>query len=401
VSRAAGSGEPVVTRGFATLFAANLAFFTAGGMLTPVLGRYVRNDLDGSETEIGFAFGASALGAVIVRPLAGRIGDRAGRRLPLVVGAVIFASSVLLYGPGGRWGGATAVILVRALAGGAGAAVYVCTTAVATDAAPAARRGEAISLFSVSVFAGAALGPPIGEFLLRSSGFGSVWIAASVAGFTCAALGLAVRDERTYEPPTAAERSPQPFVHPAAVGPGIVICLGAVGLATWTSFVAVYSDEIGMERVAPALLLFALVTVGCRVVGARLNDRVPRRVMATWSILASGGALFVIAALHRPGGVYLGAVLLAAGMSFMYPTFVLMAVDRAAEHERGAVVGTLTAFTDVSNAIGGLALGLVADHTSYRGAFAAAGAIISLSLVLLVLGVGVPRTRASAVAPVP
>jgi MFS family permease len=179
-----------------------------------------------------------------------------------------------------------------------------------------------------------------------------------------------------------------------------VICLGAVGLATWTSFVAVYSDEIGMDRVAPALLLFALVTVACRVLGARLNDRVPRRVMAAWSIVASGSALFLIAALHSPAGVYLGAVLLASGMSFMYPTFVLMAVDRAAEHERGAVVGTLTAFTDVSNAIGGLALGQVAERTSYRGAFTAAGGIISLSLVLLVLGIGVPRTRAPAPASV-
>jgi MFS family permease len=400
VRRGDATTDRVVTRDFATLFGANFAFFTAGGMLTPVLGRYVRNELDGSETEIGFAFGAYALGAVVVRPLAGRIGDRLGRRLPLVVGALIFASSVLLYGPGGRAGGAFAVVLVRILSGGAGAAVYVCTTAVATDAAPAARRGEAISLFSVSVFAGAALGPPIGEFLLHHSGFGAVWVAASITGFVCAGLGVLVRDPRTLTATTGAERPRQPFVHPAAVGPGLVICLGAVGLATWTSFIAVYSDEIGMDRVAPALLLFALVTVACRVFGARLNDRVPRRVMAMWSVLASGSALYLVAALDRPAGVYLGAVLLASGMSFMYPTFVLMAVDAAADHERGAVVGTLTAFTDVSNAIGGLALGQVADHTSYRGAFATAGGIISAAFVLLLLGIGVPRPQRTATAPV-
>jgi predicted MFS family arabinose efflux permease len=276
--------------------------------------------------------------------------------------------------------------------------VYVCTTAVAADAAPATRRGEAISLFTVSVFAGGALGPPFGEWLLRHSGFTAVWVAASITGFVCAVLGTFVRDPSARARAAGPERPPQPFVHPVAVRPGLVICLGAVGLATWTSFVAVYSDTLGMERVAPVLLLFALVTVACRILGARLHDRLPRRVMATWSVLAAASAMFVVAAVDRPAGLYVGAVLLASGMSFMFPTFVLMAVDAAEEHERGAVVGTLTAFTDVSNAIGGLALGQVADATSYRGAFAGAGGIISVAFVLSALGLATPRRQPVATA---
>jgi MFS family permease len=166
-----------------------------------------------------------------------------------------------------------------------------------------------------------------------------------------------------------------------------------VGLASFNSFLAVYADSIGMHDVAPVLFVFAVVTVCSRLFGARFNDTVPRRTMATIAIVAAAVALYTMALWQAPIGIYVAAVMLAVGMSYMYPTFVLIGVDAAPDSERGSVVGTLTAFTDISNAIGGLALGYVAGWTSYRGAFGIAGGLITVSLVMLLAGVALPRTR--------
>ncbi len=394
--------ERIVSRAFVMLMLHNGTFFAAGSMLTPVLGRFVKGPLHGGTSGVGLAFGAYAVGAMAVRPLAGRLGDRIGRRPTGVAGAAIFGVAVMLYGLAEGTGGTWWVVGVRILSGGAGAAVYVGATAAATDMAPPARRGEAISVFSVSVFLGVALGPLVGEALYQSAGYGVVWIVCGVTGLASAALGLVVPETN---PPqrllpagpgsgsgSGAGRAPrQPFFHPAAIRPGIVICLGAVGLSSFNTFLAVYGDSIGMRDVAPVLLVFAVVTVCSRLFGAKLNDTMPRRTMATISLVSAAVSLYTMALWQETVGIYVAAVFLALGMSYMYPTFVLIGVDAAPDSEKGAVVGTLTAFTDVSNAIGGLVLGVFASWTSYRGAFGLAGGLITIALVLLFAGVALPR----------
>jgi MFS family permease len=381
----------LVTPRFVVLGVSNLSYFIANAMLLPTLPRYVTRELGSGSLGVGLAFGVYALGALIARPWSGRLGDRFGRRAVLATGSGLFAFTVLLYAPSGELGGLALLIFIRLLSGAFGAAVYVSATTAATEMAPSERRGEAISLFTVSVFVGIALGPLFGEEILKTTGsFTWVWIGSAAFGVSALLCGLLVPETR---PRGHRSASSGRLLHPAAVRPGTLLCLGAVGLSTFSAFVAVYLDSLGLHDAAPVLLVFACVTVLSRLFGARLNDRVPRQAMATWSLVMSGLALVVMAVWPDPAAVYTAAVLLAAGMSFMYPTFVLMAVDAAPAPERGAVVGTVTAFADLSYAVAALALGVVADAVSYRGAFAGAAAFVGLALVLLLAGVARTRPR--------
>ena len=67
-------------------------------MLTPVLPHYVEDELAAGTVAVGVAVGAFAFGAVALRPFAGRIGDRFGRRVLIIGGALIVAMSTPLYG---------------------------------------------------------------------------------------------------------------------------------------------------------------------------------------------------------------------------------------------------------------------------------------------------------------
>ena len=69
----------LVTPRFALVVSCGLSYFLALAMLTPVLPRYVRDDLGHGDVAVGLAVGAMAFGAIVLRTWAGRLGDTVGR----------------------------------------------------------------------------------------------------------------------------------------------------------------------------------------------------------------------------------------------------------------------------------------------------------------------------------
>src|SRR6185437_11942849 len=70
----------IFTLPFTLVVASGLCYFTALAMLTPVLPDYVEKSLGSGSIAVGIAVGAFAVGAILLRPFAGRIGDTVGRK---------------------------------------------------------------------------------------------------------------------------------------------------------------------------------------------------------------------------------------------------------------------------------------------------------------------------------
>jgi MFS family permease len=150
------SEERLLTPAFLTLIGTGLFYFAAFGMIVPVLPRFVEGPLGGSDVAVGLTFGAFGLGAVVLRPVAGRIGDRAGRRILIFSGAVVAAlASAAYFAVDG-----VPVLIAARLAQGVGeAAFWVGIATSVADLTPEARRGEGMSYFSVALYSGTAFGP--------------------------------------------------------------------------------------------------------------------------------------------------------------------------------------------------------------------------------------------------
>ncbi|MEA3055169.1 MAG: hypothetical protein QOD30_601, partial [Actinomycetota bacterium] len=166
----------LVTPTFALVTASSLAYFLGYGMLLPVLPRFVERVLGGGGLAVGCTTGAFALTAAALRPFAGRIGDARGRRVLVLGGSAILALSYLLYLPVDAL---LPLIALRVLSGVGEAAMFVGAATAIQDLAPPARRGEAASYFSVAVYGGLGLGPPIGELLQHHWGYDAVWTGAA------------------------------------------------------------------------------------------------------------------------------------------------------------------------------------------------------------------------------
>ena len=126
------------TRTQLLLDAVVVGYFLPIGMLFVGVSRFVREELDGSEFLVGVATTTFFVSAIVVRPWAGRVMDRIGRRPfiwpPLIAMA---ATTLLIPASSATW----MVVGLRLLQGAAGAALYTALAATATDIALPGRRG--------------------------------------------------------------------------------------------------------------------------------------------------------------------------------------------------------------------------------------------------------------------
>lgn len=367
--------ERLLTRPFQLVVAATLACFVAFGVTLPVVPRFVVDELGYGAGAVGVVFGVHALAAVLVRPAVGRIGDRIGRRPLVLLGGVVTAAAML----GHLAIRSLALLLVlRALAGVGQAAVVVGTATRALDLAPPERHGEASSYVMVAVQLGFGFGPVLGELALTTAGYPAVWLVAAAGSLVVVLVGAGMPAD-----PVRGGVRMRGLLHPAAVGPGIVFGIGSLGFIGFLAFAPLYADQLGLVAVAPVFLLCSGTIAIVRVVGARLPDHlgaVPAGSAALGLVIVG---LLTMGAAASPAGLYVSALVLAAGTAVFAPAMALAAVQGVPAGERAQVMATFTLFLDLASAVGPAVLGMAAARAGFGTTFLAAGGAGIMALVLL------------------
>ena len=365
----------LVTLPFVVVVAASFAYFLAFGALLPTIPRLVVGPLAGGSLAVGLAVGAFSLSAMLLRPVAGRVGDRRGRRMLTVGGAAVVALSVAGYGLARS---VPVLAALRLLTGVGEALFFVGAVSVVNDLAPESRRGEALSLFTLALYGGLAVGPAVGEAVLARFGFDAVWWAAAVAAAVAGGLGMCLPETR---PAGAAPGRPPPrLLHRAAVVPGGILATSVIGFTAFAAFVPLYALELGMSGSTLVLGTYSAIILAIRGLGAPLPDRLGPARTAGSALAASITGLALMGAWAEPAGLFWGAALLAVGQALAFPALMTLAVRAGPASERGSVVGAFTAFFDLAFGLGGLAMGAVAAAVGYRGAFVVAAGVAAVGL---------------------
>lgn len=378
----------LLTPTFALIVVAALGYFTALGALLPVLPRYVEDDLGGGGVAIGVAVGAFAVSAAAVRPLVGRVGDRLGRRPLAVVGGGLAAVSIAGYG---LVASLPVLVLFRLVTGLGEAAFFVGVATAAQDLAPDERRGEAASFFSIAIYGGLAIGPFLGEQLLKAGGPGRVWIVAAVLSGIGSLVSLLIPRELGRQPEVEGDAPPRRFLHPAAVLPGSVLLLGLLGLAAYTSFLAVHLEDLGIDDAGPYFLVYGVTVLAVRILGARVPDRLGPVRTTTLSLVGAATGILVIAAVSAPWAIYAGTFVFSLGMSLLFPALFGLVVNRAPAAERSHAVGTFSLFFDLSQGVGAPLLGVAVEVFGTDRAAFVVGAIVAVAGLVLARA-RLPRT---------
>ena len=371
---------PLFTGTFIALTVGDLAYFTATGVAIFVLPLYVTGPLERDEVAAGIAFGVFAVSALVLRPFAGRLADRFGRR-PLLVGGALFAAVCLAATAVAT--DLVAIIALRLGAGVAEAAFFVAGFAALADLAPPARMGEALSYNSLGLYLGIALGPLLGQLLVGTLGFGGAWAGAAILAVLAAALSLLVGETRQGGPPEAGDRR---VIHRPAIPIAVGFTTSLVAMGGFLAFASLHAIRVGLANPGLALFVYGATVVVCRIVFARVPDRVASLPLGAAALGGIALGLVVVAIWPSTTGLLLGAAITAVGVSFSTPAFFTAIFATASPAQRGVAAGTASAALDLGLGLGPIVLGLIAQPLGVAAAFGAgaatagAGALWTLAL---------------------
>ena len=363
---------------FAALFAVTFCGLVAVGSVLPVLPRYVRGPIGAGDVAVGVVVGCYAISGLLLRPVAGRLADRWGRKPTVLVGTLLVAASGFLILPDL---GLAGLIFARLVVGAGEGSVYTAGSAWIVDLAPAARRGRVLGLYGLAVWGGLSVGPLVGQLLLDNSGYDAVWIFAGALPLVGTAIAVFVRDPFRPQPHT----EPHPLIAPEAVRPGLAVGLAAVGYATVAAFVVLMLEDRGVGHGATVFAAFAAMIVIARLVAGGLPDRFGAPRVAIGAALVEAAGLVAMALADSLPVALAGGMAMGAAFSLLNPSLMLIAVGQVAERARGATMGTYTAFFDAGIGIGAPLAGLAAALTTYEGAFVLAASVAVGSAVLTLL----------------
>lgn len=361
----------LLTRPFVLLALADLAYFTAIGVVVLALPLYTTGPLGSDEAGAGLAFGAFGVTALVSRPFVGRLCDSRGRIPLMLAGAALAGAGMMLIPFVDTLAG---LVAIRLLQGVAEAAFFVASFALLADISPPERMGEAVSYNSLGLYLGMALGPPLGEWLLRTWGYDVAWAGAALLCAVALALTLLIPEPSR----DTLELGHGRLIHVPGIPASLGFFASLVAIGGFLAFGALHAEDVGMSNTSLALLAYGLTVVVCRVVFARVPDRTPSLPLGAVSLLAIAGGLLLMAVWQSPAGLMVGVVVLALGVTFSTPAFFSAIFATASSGDRGAAAGTASLFIDLGLGIGPILLGVVAKDGGIPAAFVTGAAVALL-----------------------
>jgi MFS family permease len=353
----------------------------------PVLPSFVRDRFGATNFVVGLVVTATALTALLIRPVAGALADRYGHRLVMQTGALIVAvGGVLYFLPFG----VTGLVLVRLLLGIGEAALFTAGAVWTVSLAPHNRRGQLIGLYGVSMWGGISVGTFLGATLLPF-GYGAVW------GFSVAAplVGLVLISSVPARSPAGRPSGGRGLLLRPALLPGVALGLAAAGYAGLAAFVVLHLQARGIHSGVVVLSCFSAVYAGTRLFIGHLPDRLGPRRVVTWSGIGEAVGLLIIALAPSLPVAVVGSLVMGVGFSLLHPSLALMVMNRTDPSKQGAALGAYTSFWDLGLTIWGPVTGLVATGFGYPAVFVV-GAAAAAAAVAVALAVRQPSAQPAA-----
>ena len=330
--------------------------------------------------------------------LMGRLSDRYGVMVPVVLGAVCLGAGFIAAGS------ATSLwqfnIAQGVLIGFLGSSATFAPLVADTSLWFARRRGMAVAIcISGSYLAGAAW-PPALQYFIDTSGWRQAYIGAGVfCVVSMFLLALALR----RRPPVAAQPAPAAIEpgtgseRPLGLSPGALqslLCVAGVACCVAMSMpqvhIVAYCSDLGFGPARGAQMLSLMLGFGIvsRLASGWISDHIGGlRTLLLGSTL-QGIALLLFLPFDGMVSLYVVSALFGLFQGGIVPAYTLIVREYFTPKEAGARIGTVLMATLFGMALGGWMSGAIFDLTgSYRAAFlnGTAWNLLNIGIVLLLL----------------
>jgi MFS family permease len=355
--------ERLWTKDFILLTLSNLLLFFGFQMLLPTLPVYVSN-LGGDNSAIGLVIGIFTISAILIRPFSGAALDLISRKLILFIGLAICFVAIGAY----YWATTIFLVLLLRIVHGAGWGTSTTTYGtIASDIIPASRRGEGMGYFGLGSTLAMALGPMIGIWVMKSFGFGRLFLISLLSTLLSMALTkwMAIPQPLRAPQKGVETRFYEKFMEKKALFPSFLVLMMGVTYGGIISFITLYGKETGIGNVGWFFLTNALFLFVVRPIAGKIFDQKGHVwVLVPGAIFCIIG-LFLLSDTNSLFGLILSAMFYGIGFGAIQPSLQAWTIQRVLPFRRGVANATFYSGFDLGIGGGAMILGPVAQMTNF------------------------------------
>ncbi len=390
--RTTASPDLVDSRSAMTRLLVTLVIMTIGASamyVVPVVLPAVQAEFGVARADASLPYTLLMIGFGVGGMLMGRLADRFGVMVPLLVGAVGLGVGYIAASMAqGIW--------VFALAHGVLMGLLGCSATFAPLMADttlwfARRRGIAVAVCASGNYVGGAIWPPIVQHFVEVAGWRQTYLGLGIfCALSMGTLALLMRQR----PPAAVQASatsgagPATRAWPGAAFPGdrpfglpaghalVLLCVAGVACCVAMSMpqvhIVAYCTDLGFGAARGAEMLSLMLACGVvsRLVFGVISDRIGGLRTLLLGSMLQGIALLLFLPFNGLVSLYLIAALFGLFQGGIVPSYAIIVREYFSPASAGARVGAVIMCTMLGMALGGWMSGKVFDLTgSYQAAF--------------------------------
>jgi len=356
-------------------------------LLIPVIALYA-SGIGASVGIVGLIIGLYSITNTPANILFGRLIDRVGYKVPLIVGLIGDALGMFFYSlcrlP-------IHLALVRAFHGASGGLVGPATMSIAADYSGTTEKGRAMGFYGMSLATATLVGYGLSGVIASRLGYTPLFLLGAVLLTTGAVLSLLL--------PGSKKRGA--IAANASLGEGLKQVKGLLGrkgltvsycsiFAQYFTFggvvtlLPIYVKNLGMETFHVGMLLatFAIMFIISQFPSGALSDRVGRLVPAIGGLSLGIVSLAILPWLATFPLLAVVMALYGTAYGILFPSISALVADHTLPEERGMATGVFHALLTAGVAIGAPILGWVGGVVGIELGLVLSSAIMALALVV-------------------
>ena len=349
------------SRPFAIIMAINFMLFLSFNMLNPSLPIYFQ-DIGISETMTGVCISIFTVGSIIVRPIAGGVLDRWGRRAVFFVSMLILIVMTFAYSLSSA---VLAILLLRLVHGFDWGFASTATSTMATDIIPRQKVGTGMGIFGLSMSLALAFAPALAVELMDKTGFNGMIHVSTAFVAVATVLGLCY-----------------PF-HRANHSPAVIMECITLTMSAISTYVPLYALSMGMDNVGFFFTVYALGLIVVRAFIGIVVDRFGIVAATIPSFVSMLAAMLLLAFAQNLTMLLISGFLYGAGYGGAQTTMQSLAVMNAPQERFGAANGTFFIGFDLGIGFGALLAGVLSDHFGFAPMYLMLSTFIVLAILLV------------------
>jgi MFS family permease len=354
-----------LNRQFQSIACTQLLTVISSNLFVPILPVYLKLQ-SYSDAQIGLVMGATAMGALVMRPWAGRSIDTQGSHPVVLGGQALFGLCLMGYLAIHTF---IPMVILRLLHGIAIAFYGTASITFASCVETPNNTSGAIALYSVFTMVGLGAATSAGPLLFDVLGFHAT-VGISLAALLMAASVMIMRAEPIFP---CIDVKPVPFLtvlqSKSVFAPAVCLFASNFAFGMACTFIPLIALEQKIASYSVFYMAFAVAVVGARLAVQYINERWRVEQTATIASLLNACSMLLIAVQTSVTTFAISGMLIGLGFGIVYPSLAGYVVNNSNPANKGTALGVLSGSGDVGAALGAAVLGMVAELYGYRVLF--------------------------------